>query len=45
MKIYGGKQMTNKHNVEKIKYLKILQAETLETVHTHTHQTVVQNKK
>ena len=29
--------MTNKHKVEKIKHLKILQAQTLDTVHTHTH--------
>ena len=33
-KIFGGKQMTNKHKVRKIKYLKLLHAQTLETVHT-----------
>ena len=28
--------MINKHEVEKIKYLKLLHAKTLETEHTHT---------
>ncbi len=29
--------MKNKHEVGKIKYLKSVHTETLETVHTHTH--------
>ena len=37
MKILGGARMINKHEVEKIKCLKMLHAETLEAVHTHTH--------
>ena len=40
----GGKQMINKHEVGKMNYLKSQQAESLETVHTHTHTLCLPNK-
>ena len=36
--------MKNKHEVGKIKYLKTLYAQTLETVHTHTHTLCLPNR-
>ena len=34
IKIYGGEQMINKHEVGEMNYLKLLHVESLEAVHT-----------